>query len=60
AEDEQQYTKISLEGFTNEGNPGEPEMPVASIHLYIPSDQTVTDVRIVSSTQKEYILDHLL
>jgi len=60
AEDEQQYTKISLKGFTNAGNPGLPELPVIYINLYIPSDRTVTDVRIVSSSEKEYTLDHLI
>ena len=59
-EDEQQYTKISLNGFTNAGNPGEPELPVGYLRLYIPSDQTVTKVRIISSSQNEFTLDHLI
>ncbi len=58
--DEKEYTKISLKGFTNAGNPGEPELPVAYIKLYIPSDQTVTKARIVSSSQKEYTPYHLI
>lgn len=56
AKDKQQYSRISLEGFINDGNPGEPELPVAYINLIIPSDQTAVNVNVVSSTVNEYKL----
>ncbi|MCD4692460.1 MAG: right-handed parallel beta-helix repeat-containing protein, partial [Calditrichales bacterium] len=60
AEDGLQYAKISLEGFFNGGQPGEPELPVEYVNLIIPSDQTAVNIRVISSTEKEYILEKLL
>ncbi len=60
AEDDVKYEHITLEGIFNEGQPGEPELPVEYVNLIIPSDQTAVNIHVISSTEKEYKLEKAL